>query len=110
MKGGNLSEVPSRGNYAVDCTLTNDPDLPSHLAELPDHLNGCECDNHHAVCDSCGFKVTVGPDGTEYGHARNVNRGGYSYGPGDCEYREGEKVNPDRSKPQVHGGKAGGTG
>lgn len=59
---------PSRDNYGYQCTLVEDD------ADLPDHVTPCTCDTHNGVCEECGFKITVGPSGTEYGHARATNR------------------------------------
>ena len=62
-----LPRKPSRDNYAYGCD-TIDED------ELPDHLDGCKCEQHTGVCQNCGYKITVGPSGVEYGHARATNR------------------------------------
>ena len=64
-----LPENPSRDNYAFDCSLVETDD------DLPDHLTACTCSEHDGVCEECGYKITVGPTGTEYGHARATNRG-----------------------------------
>ena len=77
-----LPRNPSRDNYAYGCDIT---DAPVHDRQ---HLARCECDQHHGVCDECGYKITVGPSGTEYGHARATNRGPDADGVRrDCPHR-----------------------
>lgn len=44
-------------------------------------------------CKNCGYSVTVGPDGTEYGHKRKPNKPNDRVG--TCHHRPGDKVNPD---------------
>lgn len=63
-----LPAKPSRDNYAYDCTTT------ARDASLPAHISPCTCESHDGVCQECGYKITVGPSGTEYGHARATNR------------------------------------
>lgn len=52
--------------------------------DLPEHLATCTCDevtredqpteDHDAVCRVCSYHITIGTDGTEYGHACATNR------------------------------------
>lgn len=67
--GPTLPLKPSRDNYARSCDL-----VESGNDDLPDHITACECETHHGVCDECNYKITVGSDGVEYGHARATNR------------------------------------
>ncbi|WP_227132356.1 hypothetical protein [Halorubellus salinus] len=77
-----LPRSPSRDNYSYGCEVTDE------LVQERDHLHRCECDTHHGVCDECGYKITVGPSGTEYGHARATNRGPDENGVRrDCTHR-----------------------
>lgn len=66
--GSRLPENPSRNNYSYGCVTEADDDLPGHL-------DRCGCSTHTGVCQECGYKITVGPSGREYGHARATNRG-----------------------------------
>lgn len=50
----------------VDCQLKLAPDADA----APEHVAPCTCDHHTGVCRACGWIVTVGTDGTEYGHRR----------------------------------------
>lgn len=61
---------PSRDNSGRSCSLTGEREPAPH-----GHIQRCECSTHTGVCDECGFKVTAGPSGVEYGHARATNRG-----------------------------------
>lgn len=61
---------PSRDNDGSSCELVGD--APRTVA-LPDHITPCSCDEHHGVCAECGFKISVGPSGREYGHGRATN-------------------------------------
>lgn len=67
-----LDELPSnppRDNYAYGCDELDEP------VQDRQHVHECECDTHHGVCQECGYKITIGPSGREYGHARANNRG-----------------------------------
>lgn len=77
-----LPSLPPRDNYSYDCTVLDENALGR------DHLQACECDAHDGVCSECGYKITVGPSGTEYGHARATNRGPDENGVRrDCRHR-----------------------
>jgi hypothetical protein len=87
-----MTVVPSADNVGRDC----DPASGSRKW-LPDHIDPCECDAHDGVCTVCGYKITVGPSGTEYGHARASNRSaGDEYR--DCPHRP---ASCDPNKPQA---------
>lgn len=94
---GELPRRPSRDNDGRGCTLLEDD-------SLPDHIQPCTCDEHDGVCAACGFKITVGPDGDEYGHGRANNRAadpdGYRR---DCPRRP-TSCNPDGAEPQEWSG------
>jgi len=94
---------PARNNSARTCELHRTSD-----SGLPEHITQCGCDNHDGVCDVCGYKITVGPSGTEYGHARATNGAVHRDGQRlDCDHRPascnpGEDRSPDaysRSEP-----------
>lgn len=92
-----LPSNPSRDNYARDCELVEDDG-----DDLPDHLDRCQCPTHTGVCENCNYKITVGPSGTEYGHARATNRGPNEDGVRrDCIHRP-LQCNP--GEPQAWGG------
>jgi hypothetical protein len=82
-----LNPIP--GNSGQSCETTPDDTLPTHL-------DGCACETHTGVCRACGYKVTVGPSGTEYGHKRPRNRQ-----PDDervpCPHRPTDRVDPKRN-------------
>lgn len=92
-----LPDIPPQ-NDGSGCVIIDEPQ-----GHLPDHINPCRCEEHDGVCEACGYIVTVGPSGTEYGHARSHNRS-----PGsnrqDCPHRPPE-VDPKRSWA-IGGGKA----
>lgn len=82
-----LQVLPARDNSGADCET--DAGTDGHL--LPAHIERCTCDTHHGVCQVCGFKITVGPSGIEYGHARATNRGPDEDGVRrDCPHRPSE--------------------
>lgn len=85
-----LPENPSCGNSGRNC------DLLESDGNLPEHVTPCSCEAHHGVCESCRFKITVGPSGTEYGHARAGNKPGAADVRRDCQHRPGE-CNPGES-------------
>jgi len=58
---------------------------------LPEHLQPVDDPNHDGLCSECRRCITIGPDGTEYGHARAVNRRGDR---DDCSYRPNRRVDP----------------
>lgn len=92
---GRLPSNPSRDNYARECRFVEDDDLP-------DHLDACDCESHTGVCKNCGYKITIGPSDTEYGHARANNRGPNEDGVRrDCIHRP-LSCNP--GEPQAWGG------
>lgn len=97
-----LPERPSRDNYSYGCETVPD-------SELPAHIDRCSCGEHTGVCAECGYKVTIGPSGTEYGHARANNRGPDDDGVRrDCPHRPLEL---NTGKPHAwdgYGGDAGG--
>lgn len=77
-----LPPLPPRDNYAYGCEL--------HHGPLQDGVNvrPCTCDSHTGVCTECGYKITIGPSGREYGHARATNRGPDADGVRrDCPHR-----------------------
>lgn len=86
------TEVPPRDNRARHCRPVADGDQDP---DLPDHLDECTCPNHSGVCRECGFKITIGPSGTEYGHARRGNRDPDAGVREDCPYRP-SGVDPGR--------------
>lgn len=94
---GELPRMPARDNHAGGCEEVFDP---AARDGLPDHLDPCKCAAHDGVCRDCGFKVTIGSSGTEYGHARANNRAadpdGYRR---DCPQRP-TCCNPDGGEPQ----------
>lgn len=95
--------IPSRDNVGRTCELVDD-----HDQDVPDHIQVCTCRTHTGVCASCNFKITVGNDGTEYGHARSVNRGTVPDEQRvDCEHRPNGAVDPRRQRDQS-GGERGG--
>lgn len=100
MVGVSLPRKPSRGNSARGCEPAGEDD------DLPDHLTRCTCETHTGWCDECRFKITVGADGREYGHARAHNRGpgpdGNRY---DCPHRPAA-VDPTGGRSDQGGGKA----
>lgn len=76
--------VPPRDNSGRDCETEPAEDLPTHL-------DRCTCPEHTGVCRECRYKITVGPSGREYGHARATNR--YPDADGvrrDCPHRPPE--------------------
>lgn len=84
-------DPPPRDNYANGCETAVDD-------KLPRHLDRCACEEHTGVCRECGYKVTVGPSGREYGHARATNRGPDENGVRrDCVHRP-RSVDPGRSR------------
>lgn len=89
---------PPRENFARDCTIVEDGDV-----DLPDHIHPCTCPSHDGVCDDCGCKITVGPSGIEYGHARAKNRDHETRSErGDCGYRPAS-VDPGKPGPPSRG-------
>jgi hypothetical protein len=75
-----LPPNPPRDNRADHCQRVGDP-----VADRT-HLTRCTCETHDGVCEVCGVKITVGPGGTEYGHARARNRAPGA-GREDCPHR-----------------------
>lgn len=59
-----IRHTASRKGRRVDCQLT----LALDDSHGPEHVAPCTCDHHTGVCRQCGWIVTVGPEGTEYGH------------------------------------------
>lgn len=86
--------IPSRDNAARTCIVTDEqPDR-----DLPDHIRPCGCDEHHGVCMTCNFKITVGQSGIEYGHARATNRSPNMPGKRrDCPHRP-PSVDPSNNR------------
>jgi hypothetical protein len=87
-------EIPPRGNSARH--ILNDVDVEDDRDDLPDHLVAVEHPNHTAICRECQFWITVGPDGTEYGHARRDNRSSNVSPREPCSHRPSESVDPGR--------------
>jgi hypothetical protein len=86
--------VPPRGNHAGSEWTP----LPAkdRRDDLGDHLIEVDHPNHTAVCIDCGYWITVGPDGREYGHARLTNSAYFENGErADCPNRPPE-CNPTR--------------
>lgn len=79
-----LPRRPSRDNWAFACKRL--PDSPE-TARLPDHLVACACETHDAVCIECDYKITLGNDRVEYGHARAQNRDNKGDTRKSCEHR-----------------------
>jgi len=71
---------PSRDNAGRGCTLGDAGEM-----ELPAHIQPCLCDTHDGVCTECNYKITVGANGREYGHARATN--GSPPNRRDCPHR-----------------------
>jgi len=90
-----LPPNPPRDNRADHCQLVG------HGVADRAHLTRCTCGAHDGVCDVCGFKITVGPSGTEYGHARALNRAAGADRE-DCPHR------PAACDPVRHGRARGG--
>lgn len=84
--------LPARDNAGDDCELRDDR-VPGR-----DHIQRCTCSTHDGVCEGCGFKITIGPSGTEYGHARGRNRRNSDRA--DCHHR------PTQVDPQGPGTRA----
>lgn len=40
-------------------------------SDAPEHITACDCDHHTGVCLTCGWIITIGSDGAEYGHRRH---------------------------------------
>lgn len=88
-----LPSKPPRGNYAGSDFLRGDEDV-----DLPHHLIPCASDQHDAVCSECWCWITIGTEGTEYGHARANNRDHKTREErGACKHR------PDKCNPQGRG-------
>lgn len=55
----------------VDCGLAavaGESPAPS-----PEYVRICDCDHHTGVCLACGWIITIGSDGREYGHRREYD-------------------------------------
>lgn len=76
-----------RGRYTLERFYNHhqkDPECcpdDDHADRIPDHITPCECPNHDGICDVCGFRITIGTSGTEYGHAAINNS------VGECPHR-----------------------
>lgn len=66
---------------------TGRQDAPARESSRPAHLDPPDDPNHTGVCQDCGYPITVGPTGVEYGHARRKDRQTGMEHLGDCEYR-----------------------
>lgn len=89
-----LPRSPSRDNAGHSCERVVAGD-----AALPDHIERCACPQHDGVCRECNFKITIGPSGTEYGHARATNLGSQEPGRSDCPHRP---ATVDPNGPRTH--------
>jgi len=82
---------PSRDNSGRGCEFVPES---AENDRLPDHITACECETHDGVCEKCNYKITIGSEGTEYGHARATNKGPNSIGDRvDCKHRP-DNVDP----------------
>jgi len=76
---------PSRANSGRHCELV-EADVG-----LPEHIMPCTCSTHDGVCEVCHYKITIGPSGREYGHARLSNSVVWVDGDRrDCPHRPAE--------------------
>lgn len=74
---------------------------PSRAAQAatPDHIVACTCPEHQGYCANCNFKISIGTDGAEHGHARRWNQSPRTTdGREDCEHRC-TSMDPNRSSP-----------
>jgi len=73
------SRIAPLTNHGQTCEISGD--------HPRDHLQLCSCEQHTGFCQVCGYIITVGPDGTEYGHARRRDRDSQERDRGDCPHR-----------------------
>lgn len=67
---------------SVDCSLAS----ARERICTQEHIAACACTHHTGICLGCGWVISVGSDGTEYGHRRG------DYGSEtivDCPHRSG---------------------
>lgn len=84
-----LERLPNRAREAI--VLDDQSGTPEHILAIQDP-------NHDGVCGECGFYISIGSDGTEYGHAHAQNRSPASpSGRVACSHRP-SGVNPGGEK------------
>lgn len=88
-------EIPQDASFPLEpqrigCVTEGVVPGPADSA-LPEHLLPVEHPSHDAHCSECGYWITVGPSGTEYGHKRG-STGGSAW---RCPYRPGN-VDPKK--------------
>lgn len=74
-------------------------------ADLPRHVDPCECASHDGVCRRCGNHITIGPERTEYGHAKGHRSSRLEE---DCPHRP-DAVNAGNKEIVTDGGRELGT-